>query len=270
MTARLPNAMIIGVQKGGTTTLHNLLDRHADIFFPKPPVPQEIHFFDIEANFSKGLDWYRDLFKGQAGEAVVAQTSPLYLYLPEAAERIRATIPDCRFIVTLRDPVERAHSHYWHEVRWGFETLPMMEALHAEPDRIREGAYGKRNFSYVDRGRYDEQLQRYRTLFSPEQLLVLNQGDLRSDPEGVARQCAIFLGVDPSGFEPAPTERSVFNSAKMPRNRRLQTLRPRLDRVSSRLAGALDRVNLVDSRYPELSHEERTFLESQLRIRSDD
>lgn len=253
--------MIIGVQKGGTTTLHQLLDRHTDIYFPKPPAPQEIHFFDLNKNFDRGLDWYRELFSGHSGQRVIAQTSPLYLYLPEAAERIKASLPDCKFIVTLRDPIARAHSHYWHEVRWGFETLPMIDALRAEPERITRGAHERRNFSYVDRGRYEPQLRYWEGLFSPEQLLVVHQDDLRSDPDEVARRCSDFLGVDRDGFAADSGDRSVFNPAKMPRSRRLQTLRPRLERFAPKLAGVLDRVNLVEKRYPELTEEERSFLE---------
>lgn len=263
MTGPLPNAMIIGVQKGGTTSLHNLLDRHDDIYFPKSPVPQEIHFFDLDENYAKGIDWYRSLFDGHAKERVVAQTSPLYLYLPEVAERIHSELPECKFIVTLRNPVDRAHSHYWHEVRWGFETLSMMDALESESSRITRGPYERRNFSYVSRGRYDEQVQRFTDLFGPDQVLILRQDELRADSDAVARRCAKFLGVDPEGFAPEPASRTVFNSAKMPRSQRLQTLRPRLEKVSSKLAGSLDRINLIDARYPDLSHEERAFLTAQ-------
>jgi len=250
--------MIIGAQKCGTTTLHNVLNSHSDVFFPR--YPQEIHFFDLEDEYAKGLPFYRELFDAHDGQAIVAQTSPLYMYLAEVPERIGAAIEHCKFIVILRDPVQRAYSHYWHEVRWGFEPLEIEEALAQEAARIRVGDYERRNFSYVDRGRYAAQIERFRKRFGADNLLVVFQDQLRKNPEALRRQCAEFLKIDPAGFADLDAGAKVLNPAMLPRSRRLQLLRPRLADRSRQLASALDRLNLKSGQYPPMTEATRQTL----------
>ena len=157
LTARwrtVPDYLIIGTKRGGTTSLQQYLTAHPDVLEPK--AAKASHYFD--ANFSKGWSWYRAHFPLQrwmdgeraAGRpVVVGEASPYYCFHPLALDRIAARVPDVKLIIVLRDPVERAWSHYSYEVARGNEDLSFADALDAEPartagaaDRIRRGEIG--------------------------------------------------------------------------------------------------------------------------------
>ena len=255
----LPNAFVGGAQKSGTTTLHRLLETHPQIFFPKRP--QEIHFFDLESAYRRGLGWYQGLFADWRGERVIAQTSPLYLYHPRVAERIAAVAPGARFLFLLRNPVDRAYSHYWHERRYGWESLPFEQALAAEPERLRGGEEARRHYSYLDRGRYAHQLARYLDRFPREQILVLLYDQLTADLAGLGARAAAFLGVDPASLVLPPSgEARRHNPAHLPRWPALQRATRGLREPLPRLAWLVDRLNLVEARYPPMKPETRERL----------
>ena len=178
LTARwrtVPDYLIIGTKRGGTTSLQQYLTAHPDVLEPK--AAKASHYFD--ANFSKGWSWYRAHFPLQrwmdqeraAGRpVVVGEASPYYCFHPLALDRIVARVPDVKLIIVLRDPVERAWSHYSYEVARGNEDLSFADALDAEPartagaaDRIRRGEIDDdRHFrlhTYLQRGLYSEQIQ---------------------------------------------------------------------------------------------------------------
>ena len=119
----LPGFLIIGAQKSGTTTLFAMLGTHPQL---TRPTDKEVHYFSL--HYERGEAWYRRHFKGE----IAFEASPYYIFHPAAPERIRATIPNAKLIAILRDPVQRSISHYFHSVLKGHETLPMLEALHAE------------------------------------------------------------------------------------------------------------------------------------------
>jgi hypothetical protein len=245
----LPGFFIGGAQKSGTTTLHFRLKAHPQVFIPDRP--QEIHFFDDPRNFARGLLWYEGLFAGWSGQPAVGQTSPLYLYDPLVAARIRDVIPEARFLFVLRNPVERAHSHYWHSVKKGYEPLELAPALEAEADRIRQGGTLRRDHSYVDRGRYAPQLRRYFECFGRERVLVLLYDELVRDPDRLERSCARFLGIDPDAFP--PRDRSAArNASQLPRLRWLQRATAPWRRSAPRIAAVVDRLNLRTAPYPAL------------------
>ena len=258
----LPNTFIAGVQKCGTTALHYMLAQHPDIFFPR--APQEIHFFDLDGNFRKGIEWYESLFREWNGQRIVAQTSPLYLFEPSVSSRIHAVIPDASFIVILRNPVDRAYSHYWHEVKHGAETLSFEAALDKESERIREGFEGRRHFSYVGRGEYATQLSRYFHLFPREQFLVLRFEDLAQNPDHLLGRCADFLQVSLEGFAEARQTHGVRNSARLPRSRLAHTLARALTKWSPRIGNAVNRVNLKPTQYAPMQSATRQLLQRRL------
>jgi hypothetical protein len=193
---------VLGTQKGGTTTLQELLAAHPAVFLP---ACKEVHYFSLHGD--RGVGWYRARFAGARLGQRRGEITPYYLFHPHAPARIRALLPRARLVALLRDPVERALSQYFHARRHGFETLPLEEALAAEPARLRGaeevlrapgGSHvSHQKHSYLSRGRYDEQLQRYTALFPPEQLLVLRSEDLFADPEPVWRRIQAFLGLPP-------------------------------------------------------------------------
>ncbi len=259
--AVLPNAILGGAQKSGTTTLHRLLETHPQIYFP--PRPQEIHYFDLERNFARGLGWYARFFAGWSGEAVVAQTSPLYLYEPLAAARIAAALPAARLLFVLRNPIDRAYSHYWHEVRYGYEASSFEEALAAEPERLRGGETARRHYSYLDRGRYGRQLARYFAALPREQILVALYDDLARDPAAIARRVASFLGVSEGWDLPAAAAAERHNPAMVPRWPLAQrALRP--FRGVPGLARLVDGLNLRQARYPAMAPATRARLCEEL------
>ena len=174
---RLPHFLGLGTQKGGTTSLQNLLEQHPGVYLPPC---KEVHYFSLHAQQPTG--WYAAHY----GEARRGQRrgdiTPYYLFHPQAPERIRTLLPKAKLIVLLRDPVERALSQVFHSRRHGFETLEVADALAAEPQRLASGdPFSAQKHSYVARSRYLEQLDRYEALFPRRQLLVLKSEDFFQD-----------------------------------------------------------------------------------------
>jgi hypothetical protein len=197
----LPDAVIIGAQKCGTSSLHMYLTQHPGVI---APLRKEVHYFDV--NFGRGESWYRAHF-GRAGEpGLNFDASPYYLFHPLVAERMHALLPRAKLVVLLRDPVRRAYSQYWHERDKGREPLAFEDALKAEPERVDEAHRRLANFeisasrehqihSYVSRGRYAEQLERWLALYPREQLLVLRFEDLVKDPLAALNRTLAYLAL---------------------------------------------------------------------------
>jgi len=198
----LPDFLIIGAQKAGTTSLYHLLGRHPGV---RPSVgSKETHFFDDK--YGLGLEWYRAQFPIERKGRRTFEATPYYLFHPLAPCRAAATQPDLRLVAIVRNPVDRAYSHYQHQVRQGREPLSFEDALAAEADRIeqesRDLAAGRiergrnhRRFSYLARGRYAEQIERWLAHFSAAQLHVLSVEALVDAPEPTLAQLQTFLGL---------------------------------------------------------------------------
>lgn len=208
---RLPNFLIIGAAKSGTTAFFSYLRQHPDVFMPSIKEP---HFFafegerpafkgprpSINAAITDPAE-YRGLFSTAGDAAAVGEASNLYLYLPGTAERIHQAIPDARLIALLRQPADRAYSSYLHLKRDGREPASSFEdALAMEAERSDAG-WGFL-WRYRDMGHYAEQLRRYLKVFPREQILIHLYEDFATSPADVMRTTFAFLGVDPS-FQPA-------------------------------------------------------------------
>lgn len=207
----LPDYLIIGAQRCGTTTLQNLLLEHPGVLGAR--LTKGVHWFDVA--YEKPLGWYRSHFPFERTRARVSERlgyrvltgegSPYYLFHPYAPARIRDQLPDVKLIAVLRSPVERAWSAYHHERRRGFENLDPDKAFAAEESRLAGQAaqlsapagrsYHHLHHAYVARGRYFEQLARVWASFPPEQLLVLFSADLERDPAGTLASVHSFLGL---------------------------------------------------------------------------
>jgi hypothetical protein len=211
----LPDFMIIGAKRGGTTSLYNYLLEHPRVL-PLLPARQRIkgpHFFD--SNFSRGMRWYRSHFPTAAyrrvrerdGHPVIAgESSPYYLFHPLAAERASRLVPETKVIVLLRDPVERAWSHYKERARHGAEPLSFEEAIGREPERLRGEAerilsepgylsYAHEQQSYLAQGRYLDSLPAWQDRFPPERMLIMPSEDMYADPQAALDQVTAFLGL---------------------------------------------------------------------------
>ena len=186
---RLPHFLGLGTQKGGTTSLQQLLEQHPGVYLPPC---KEVHYFSLHAE--EPACWYAEHYRDAQRGQRRGDITPFYLFHPEAPARIHALLPRVRMIVLLRDPVERALSQVFHARRHGFEALEVVEALAAEPERLASGnAYSFQKHSYVARSRYLEQLDRYEALFPKRQLLVLKSEDLFQNTERVWASIQQFL-----------------------------------------------------------------------------
>lgn len=207
----LPDFIIIGAQRCGTTSLFQYLCQHPEVY---PSIPKEVHYFSN--NYQKGINWYRSHFPLRSqklkiisknnGGFITGEATPYYLSHPHAPKRAAKVVPNARLIVLLRDPVRRAYSHYFHEVNMGIETLPFEEAIHKEEDRLR-GEFDKllgdetyrsfnyQHFSYLARGIYADQIERWLKVFKPDSMLVLNSSWLNKDPINTFRTVTGFLGL---------------------------------------------------------------------------
>jgi sulfotransferase family protein len=206
----LPSALIIGAQRSGTTSLFNYLVRHPDVL---PPLGKEVHYFDL--HYARGLEWYRGCFPYRhqlRGRSITLDASPYYLAHPQAPERAARLFPDVKLIALLRNPVDRALSHYQHEVRHGWEALSFAEAIEQEPERLAGEeerlrsepeyySFNHHRFSYTRRGLYLEQLRQWMEHFPRSQLLVLQSEWLFRDPAAATGAVHDFLGLPPYRLE---------------------------------------------------------------------
>lgn len=197
-----PSFLIIGTMRGGTTSLYHYLMSNP-LFAPGRN--KELHFFST--HYSRGLAWYRSRFPlaGAPGQ-FTGDASPSYLFHPLAAERVKADYPHIRLIALLRNPVDRAYSHWNFNTLIGKETLGFEEALDREAERLdgalermlenpapRQGSFNR--FSYQARGLYAEQLERWFKHFPREQMLITRSEDLYAAPQAALDHAMAFLSA---------------------------------------------------------------------------
>ena len=173
-------------------------------------IPKEVHYFDggrmwARDDWPLGEPWYRAHFptRARVGGGIAIEATPRYMLHPTAPERIASALPDVRLIVLLRNPVERAISHYFHEKKRGREPLGLLEALDAETERIGlrdDGSYPIDreewiHASYVLRGMYADQIERLFASIDPDRILVLESNRMFAEPGRTLRQAFEFSGV---------------------------------------------------------------------------
>jgi hypothetical protein len=201
MARTLPDVVILGAQRGGTTSLFDWLATHPHV---APSTTKEVHYFD--RYYANGGLWYRAHFPLKGLPRVSVEATPYLLFYPPAPGRIATDLPrTTRFVVLLRDPVQRAISHYWHSVRLGAEDQPLDVALALERERLAGQdaivagggeSFAHRNFSYQARGQYAEQLTRWFDVVERERFLVVESEALWRDPQAPARTLE-WLGLSP-------------------------------------------------------------------------
>jgi hypothetical protein len=211
--------LVVGAQKAGTTALHEFLSVHPEIGMP---ATKELHWFDDDANFGPGASerGYHARFPARSGLRILGEATPAYAYVPAAVPRIHRYCPAMKLVLILRDPIERAFSHY-RMVRDVFhaEPLPFEAAVAAERGRLalsggdtsRGSAF--RRHAYVARGCYAAQLARLLQWFPAEQILLLRCEELQAHHVRTLRAIHEFLGVSP---EPIPPPRFVYSQGAEP------------------------------------------------------
>lgn len=224
----LPDFMIIGAQKCGTTSLFRYLCAHPRVL---PPLSKEVHFFDL--NYQEGKGWYRAHFPlrwklrvggtGRERRFQTGEASPYYIFHPLSPQRAAALMPRVKLIALLRNPVDRAYSHFHHQSRKGRETLRFDEAVDMEVSRLQgedakfasdphHQSYVHQHFSYLSRGIYIEQIKRWHRYFAREQLLIVNSEDFFQDPGRILSEVLSFLGLE----EWRPASFSKLNAGQYP------------------------------------------------------
>jgi hypothetical protein len=210
----LPEFLIIGAQRCGTTSLYKYLAEHPQ-FRSATLRTKGVHFFDTR--YEKGLAWYRAhfptsmyraTFKARHGvDLITGEASPYYLYHPHVPYRIAKHVPQAKLIVMLRDPIERTYSQWQHELSRGFDDAATFEeALDREPVRLageleRMNAdpdyksFSHQHHSYVNRSLYGDQLDVYRSLFPAAQIHVIKAEDFFGDPGVEYAKVLQFLGL---------------------------------------------------------------------------
>lgn len=247
----LPDLLIIGAQRGGTSSLYRYLGAHPDVV---ASLRKETKYFSTE--FHRGELWYRAHFPWHLGSSAAPLTfeaTPAYLLHPLAAERASRLLPTAKIVAMLRDPVERAFSQYKHNRRLGLEHLTFEEALGAEPERL-DGEFARidedpmypalplRRYGYVERGKYAEQLERWLAQF--EAVHVVRSEDFMDDPTTVFRAVLEFIELAPWEPDSFPNysygEGQPRSPQSMPPNLR-QALQSEFEPWNARLSQLLGR-----------------------------
>lgn len=224
----LPDFIIIGGQRCGTTSLYRQLTTHPCIARSRV---KEIHYFDVF--FNKGASWYRSYFPSllykyyqqfwQNRNLLTGEASPYYMYYPHAPRRIAALIPRVKLIVMLRNPIDRAYSHYHHECKLGYETLSFEDAIEHEEERLAGEveklladenyySYSHRQFSYLARGIYVDQLDSWTRYFPRDQLMIMQSEVYYADPEKSYYKVLDFLGCPGQALQAS----KIFNKGNYP------------------------------------------------------
>ena len=211
----LPEYVIVGGQRCGTTSLYQYLIEHPAI---GAATTKEVHYFDV--NFGRGVDWYRGHFPTAAYlralahrtgmPATTGEASPYYLFHPRAPYRLADMLPDAKLVVMLRDPVSRLISHYHHEVALGHESETIERAIELEDERLAGEeerikrdptyqSYEHQHHSYFARGCYADQLERWFSVIPRERFLIVESRRFFKDPTGELDRVLVFLGLPPQG-----------------------------------------------------------------------
>ncbi len=203
MVKSIPNLFIVGAMKSGTTSLHNYLGEHPDIFMSQHP--KETQYFVEELNWSKGQEWYLSLFSSANGARVLGESSTDYAKLPRykgVVERIAQFNREARIVYIMRDPIERSISHYWWEVRWSAEGRPIAQAIKSVKD-------------ITDTSYYAMQLAPYIETFGRNRIMALTLEELSAAPQKTLARLFEWLGVEPAFVPPSLDRRDNAATEKV-------------------------------------------------------
>lgn len=236
MTIEAPFFFVIGAPRSGTTSLYTWFDKHPEVFVPRIKEPHYFSYPEVadtyyQVPFVAGSEEYEALYSARPDGMLASDFSTSYLYRAEAAERIAAVLPDAKVLAILRNPVERAISHYQLDVRDGYTTAPLAELLSDDhPD-------GRFRREYVDVGRYNTSIDRWEQVFPAAQLKFVFYEDLTTDWERTTVAIAEFLEIDCLGVP----EEQFRNASTGPRRRATRLLAgvPQARQVADRLPPSL-------------------------------
>jgi hypothetical protein len=185
--ANLPDFFVVGAMKAGTTTLMDYLNQHPDVYLPD----YEVHFFDRECNYKKGLEWYTTHFL-KSNNDIIGEKTPTYSYDPKVPARIYSNFPDAKIVWILRNPTARTYSNYLHAVKVGKENLPFDSAVALEEKRIGNNAFK----GYIERSIYIKQINNYLDYFPMKSMHFIIFEEFIKDPDGTLAELYKFLEIN--------------------------------------------------------------------------
>jgi len=237
-TGTLPDWLLIGAPKSGTTSLSAWLGHHPDVWATQF---KELHYFDSDDNYARGPQWYSSFFADAGPEQKAGEATPSYLHHRQAPARVAALVPGAVLLAVLRHPVDRAYSHYWHQRNWGADLpeFPELVALALAGDPALQ--------HFITRGDYAEQLARWESAGLHPYVHLFE--DLAEAPHQVFADVCDQLGVRRVSV---PTVGSVLNPSHRRRSPRLRRVmeRTRSWQRAPQLSKRLDRWNTQEVRYP--------------------
>jgi len=255
----LPDFIIIGAHKSGTTALYDYLIEHPNVLAASD---KEIHFFDL--NYAKGVGWYRARFptflakflasRLRKGPVLTGEASPYYILYPHTPKRVRALMPDVKIIVMLRNPIDRAYSHHHHEIRKKRETQSFEDVIRLEPERLRGEvdkilrdecyiSYNHNYYSHLSRGIYIDQIKNWHEHFPREQMMIIRSEDFFADAARVYADVQRFLGLPDARLKAyTPSNVGGYSSRMDPdlRKRLVEYFRPHNKRLEEYLGRPLN------------------------------
>ena len=217
----LPNFLIIGAARSGTTSLFEYLSESPNVM---PPSGKEIYFFD--KNFYMGINWYKKFFptknklqtisQNVNGKVITGEATPRYIHHPHTPKRVFNLIPNVKLIILLRNPIDRAYSHYQMQSEHGAESLSFEKAIEHEKSFVNDEFNKMKNDenhysvefykkSYLTRGIYADQLERWFEFFPREQFLIIKSEDFYSNTPSIFKNVLKFLDIpefEISNFRP--------------------------------------------------------------------
>ncbi len=199
----LPNFLIIGSQKCGTTFLINLLNAH-----PQIKVLNEINFFNNENNYRKGIEWYKKKFGYEIKKKnlIIGEKTAAYT---RASIRIKKALPDIQIIWIFRNPINRTYSHYWHGIKWGEEILTFEKALIKERVRIKNRKLLYPKYHYISASIYNKEVEEFLKLFNQKQFLYLTFEELIEKPTDIINRVYQFLNVEYPFSPPLEVKKNI-------------------------------------------------------------
>ncbi len=197
----IPNFFLVGCQKTASTWLHRCFQEHPEIYVPDS---DSIHFFTI--NYYKGIEWYKKFYQDYSGQKVVGDTTSSYIRDYDAPERIASFNPDAKILISLRNPIERAFSHFWHEKAKGKIAFEFDEVL--------------QNYdlyqNYIVSGFYSQHIKRYLTFFPEDKIFITLFEELKENPDRFITRIFEFLEVD-TNFKPSILNKAVNKASAYPK-----------------------------------------------------
>lgn len=264
--SRLPDFLVLGGMRCGSTTLYNALKNHPDLYLPEQ---KELHFFDGRNDeLGKDLEAYKSLFTRAKKNQLCAEVTPDYLSCKNSFQNIQNTFDQLKCVVILREPIARAVSHYRLSIAAGFEVLSIDDAFQQEQERLKQrNEIADIYHSYLERSDYLAGLDRYASAFGQQNLHVMFLEELNRSPELALNQLCGFLNITPFSQEQAVTLTRPTNTSEG----LLSAKRPQLSRLKKRILQTLSplqskaAVNIVQQ---ELSVEAQRQLEDSFAVKN--